>query len=343
VNEIMTFNNEELGRVREITIDDEYWFCGKDICFIFGDKNHNRTLGRIDPEDKQIIKITDSMGRKQDAIFINESGLYTCLFAMQPQKAHNYGVSDEYPIEVQQRIDKLHKFKRWVTHEVIPSIRKTGSYSTNKNEQGINDHLIEIVNLQQDEINRLKKTHRDAAFAHPFQISALHHVLRDNGYNINHVKLCKRLRDEGYLEYYSANGRNYNVPTTKSLDLGIMYEDQSVYQGSFVIPVTYITVKGQKYFIDLYCTPHEVIATDMKPMQFCRDLHNCGYSKRPLELMQWMRDNGYLKREGHVNIATEKSLKMGLMKDNVTRSGNYENHHTIVTGEGQKFFKILLM
>lgn len=337
MNDIMTFENEGFGKVREITINGEPWFVGKDICDYFCVSNSRNVMERLCSDEKGVQSV-DTLGGKQNMTVVNESGLYHIIFTMYPKKSNR--ISDE---EFANRMAKIEKFRRWVTHEVIPSIRKTGSYSTNKNEQGINNHLLKIVNLQQDEINRLKKTHRDAAFAHPFQISALHHVLRDNGYNINHVKLCKRLRDEGYLEYYFANGQKYNVPTTKSLDLGIMYEDQSVYQGSFVIPVTYITVKGQKYFIDLYCTPHEAIATDMKPMQFCRDLHNRGYSKRPLELMQWMRDNGYLKREGHVNIATEKSLKMGLMKDNVTRSGNYKNHHTIVTGEGQKFFKVLLM
>lgn len=335
MNDITVFNNKEFGKVREITINGEPWFVGKDVAEALGYENINKAVQmHVYDEDKKVL---DFKGFSQNGTtqklwsgndfskktIINESGMYALIFGS--------------------KLESAKRFKRWVTHDVIPSIRKTGSYSTNKNEQGINDHLLEIVNLQQDEINRLKKTHRDAAFANPFKISALHHVLCDNGYNISHVKLCKRLRDEGYLKYHFANGRNYNVPTTKSLDLGIMYKDQSVYQGSFVIPVTYITVKGQKYFIDLYCTPHEAIATDMKPMQFCKDLHRRGYSKRPLELMQWMRDNGYLKRDGHVNIATEKSLEMGLMKDNVTRSGNFENHHTIVTGEGQKFFSVLLM
>lgn len=108
---------------------EEPWFVGKDVCQIFGDKNHNRSIGRVDTVDKRQEIIVDSLGREQKAVFVNESGLYSLLFAMQPQKAHNDGVSDEYPIEVQERIEKLHKFKRWVTSEVLPSIRKTGSYS----------------------------------------------------------------------------------------------------------------------------------------------------------------------------------------------------------------------
>lgn len=67
-------------------------------------------------------------GGIQKMTIINESGLYSLLFAMQPQKTNNNGVTDAYPIEVQERINKLRKFKRWVTSEVLPSIRKHGYY-----------------------------------------------------------------------------------------------------------------------------------------------------------------------------------------------------------------------
>lgn len=141
-NEIKVFENEEFGKVRTVVIDDEPWFVGKDVCLIFGDKNHNRSLGRIDPSDKRAIDILDSKNRTQSPTFVNESGLYSLLFSMQPQKANNDGVSDAYPIEVQERIDKLHKFKRWVTAEVLPSIRKTGSYSIQSKQDNEEDVII---------------------------------------------------------------------------------------------------------------------------------------------------------------------------------------------------------
>lgn len=129
MNELQIFNNQEFGEVRTVDIDGEVWFVGKDICKAFGDKNHNRSIGRIDDEDKNIVPIIDSIGREQNIVVINESGLYALLFSMQPQKTNNNGVvSDAYPIEVKERIEKLHRFKRWVTHEVLPSIRKTGGY-----------------------------------------------------------------------------------------------------------------------------------------------------------------------------------------------------------------------
>lgn len=129
---LQIFNNTELGSVRSLMINNNPWFVGKDICTVFGDKNHNRSLGRVDAEDKREEEVTDSLGRTQKAIFVNESGLYSLLFSMQPQKTNNGGVSDAYPIEVQERIEKIHKFKRWVTSEVLPSIRKHGIYAVDE-------------------------------------------------------------------------------------------------------------------------------------------------------------------------------------------------------------------
>lgn len=146
MNEITIFENPEFGKVRTLQISGEPWFVGKDVCEIFGDKNHNRSIGRVDTVDKRHERITDSLGREQKAVFVNESGLYSLLFAMQPQKANNNGVSDAYPIEVQERIEKLHKFKHWVTSEVLPAIRKTGSYSITDNSYSNADMaLLKIV------------------------------------------------------------------------------------------------------------------------------------------------------------------------------------------------------
>lgn len=160
MNQLTIFNNEEFGTIRAIEKDGEPWFIGKDICQIFGDKNHNRSIGRIDAEDKREEEIVDSMGRKQKAIYVNESGLYSLLFAMQPQKSNKNGVPDAYPIEIKERIEKLKKFKRWVTSEVLPSIRKHGVYMTDSkaydllhNEGSLADLLLQAgEQLKQKEI-----------------------------------------------------------------------------------------------------------------------------------------------------------------------------------------------
>ena len=119
--------------MRSLLINNEPYFVGKDVCHAFGDTNHNRSLSKIDNSDKRITTIKDNLGRTQKITVINESGLYALLFSMQPQKSNkNDGVQDAYPIKTQERIEKLQKFKRWVTHDVLPTIRKTGGYVNNE-------------------------------------------------------------------------------------------------------------------------------------------------------------------------------------------------------------------
>lgn len=147
-NALQIFKNEEFGSIRTFVKNGEYWFVGRDVCNAFQDKNPNRSIGRIDDCDKRFLKIKDSLGREQTVTVINESGLYALLFAMQPQKANKDGVSNAYPIEVQERIEKLRRFKRWVTHDVLPTLRKTGSYSMNPQENKPdtqNDAILQVL------------------------------------------------------------------------------------------------------------------------------------------------------------------------------------------------------
>lgn len=84
MNYIQELGDKEFSEIRIIEQDGEPWFIGKDICNYFDDSNHIRTLKRVDDIDKQIVELIDSMGRKQSAIAVNESGMYTMLFTMQP-------------------------------------------------------------------------------------------------------------------------------------------------------------------------------------------------------------------------------------------------------------------
>ena len=127
-NVMMVFNNEQFGDIRTVIINGEPWFVGKDICEAFGDTNYRRSLRRLDDEEKGVSQIT-TPGGNQDMAIINESGLYSLLFYMQPQKAKGVSQNDQ---AIADRIDLLKRFKRWVTSEVLPSIRKTGSYSNPK-------------------------------------------------------------------------------------------------------------------------------------------------------------------------------------------------------------------
>lgn len=124
MNNLQIFNSEEFGEIRTVTIDNEPWFVGKDVCEAFGDTNYRRSISNIDDSDKGVSQM-DTPGGKQNMIIINESGLYALLFQMQPQKAKGVSQNDEL---INERVEKLHRFKHWVTSEVLPSIRKTGGY-----------------------------------------------------------------------------------------------------------------------------------------------------------------------------------------------------------------------
>jgi len=124
--------------VRTIQRDSVPWFAGKDVCAVFGDTNHNRSLSRVAGEDKTVVAVSTPVGVR-NVIFISESGLYDLLFSMQPQKANTGGVQDAYPTDLSERIKQLHTFRRWVTHEVLPSICKHGAYLTH-------DKLEEVLN-----------------------------------------------------------------------------------------------------------------------------------------------------------------------------------------------------
>lgn len=106
------FQNAEFGSVRTITLDNEPWFVGKDVAEALGYSNSRKALAdHVDEDDKfqdDGVTIRDTIGREQTPTFINESGVYSLIFGS--------------------KLDNAKKFKKWVTSEVLPSIRKTGSY-----------------------------------------------------------------------------------------------------------------------------------------------------------------------------------------------------------------------
>lgn len=125
MNEISNFVNDDFGKIRSVQIDGEPWFVVSDICEIFSVTNRNRVMQDI-PEDEKGGTQMNTPGGLQTVAIVNESDLYSLLFALQPKKARN--VSSEY---VDMRTKQLAAFKRWVTHEVLPTIRKTGGYVHN--------------------------------------------------------------------------------------------------------------------------------------------------------------------------------------------------------------------
>lgn len=119
---LMLFNNPEFGDVRTVMINDEPWLVGKDVAEILGYGNTRDALARhVDSEDKiDGVVIVDAMGREQSPVLINESGFYSLVLRSNTEKAK--------------------RFKRWVTSEVLPSIRKNGGYI--ENQDSMSDETI---------------------------------------------------------------------------------------------------------------------------------------------------------------------------------------------------------
>lgn len=110
MNEIQIFNNEEFGQIRTILINEEPWMVGKDVAQALGYKNPQEAIREhVDEEDKGVSEIL-TPGGKQKMPVINESGLYSLIFSS--------------------RLESAKRFKRWVTSEVLPAIRRSGSYGT---------------------------------------------------------------------------------------------------------------------------------------------------------------------------------------------------------------------
>lgn len=267
-NKITVFENTEFGKVRTVTIDGEPWLVGKDVCLLFGDKNHNRSLGRVDEFDKRKVDLSDSLNRTQSVTIINESGLYALLFAMQPQKAHNGGVSDEYPIEIRERIEKLHKFKRWITSEVLPTLRKVGSYSLEQKPDSytIDDPIARAKRWIEEKEeylvleNKIKEDKPLVDFANKIlssdssiSMNDMAKLVAKNGIKIGRNRLFRLLRGKGILD-------SRNVPYQRYIEVQPWFEttEFTYYaNGKNNISITTkVTPKGQVGIVKMLTDSH---------------------------------------------------------------------------------------
>ena len=142
--------------VRVVMLDGEPWFVAKDVCRYFGDSDHKRSISRLDNDEISLIEVKDALGRMQNTTVINESGLYHLLFNFQPQQARCKDGGARITSHIEERQAKIKSFKRWVTHDVLPSIRKTGVYAVNQDhaELDINEELLNTTKALVLHINR---------------------------------------------------------------------------------------------------------------------------------------------------------------------------------------------
>lgn len=250
MNNLLIFENQTFGNIRVITEDGEPWFVGKDVALALGYANTRKALAdHVDAEDKDDgVTIRDSIGREQNAVLINESGLYSLVLGS--------------------KLDSAKQFKRWITHEVIPSIRKSGGYISGQEEMSDADLMAKALLVAQKQIEQrnamleqrdaqIKELTPKALFADAVSASEdtilvgdLAKILKQNGVEIGRDRLFAWMHKHGYLMKY---GSSKNVPTQKSMEMGLFEIKETVIHagdGRIKTDLTpKVTGKGQRYFL----------------------------------------------------------------------------------------------
>ena len=247
MNNISTFNNPAFGSVRAVSVNDEPYFVGKDVAEILGyERPTDAVRKRVDPDDRGVAKMETPSG-VQEMTVINESGLYSLILSS--------------------KLPKAKEFKRWVTAEVLPAIRKTGGY-VNDTAQFVESYFGQLepnqkhaLTMMFDESKRMSAQLKEQApkvlFANAVEtahnsilIGDLAKIIRQNGVDIGQKRLFEWLRQNGYL---IKDGQSKNMPTQKAMEMSLFEVKESTINnpdGSVRITrTTKVTGKGQTYFV----------------------------------------------------------------------------------------------
>lgn len=229
----------------------EPWFVLKDCMSILDLGNPTETVKMFDDDEFSTTEVIDSIGRRQQAYIISEPGLYRLVMRSRKPEAK--------------------EFQRWVTHEVLPQIRKTGGYIPTSESDSDEDIMARAVLVAQKTIDRknqqlqakdaqIKMLEPKARFADAVAASdgtclvgELAKMLRQNGMDIGQNRLFRLLQADGYL---GKSGSNRNVPTQRAMELGLFRIKETTVthaDGHTTVSRTpKVTGKGQRYFIDRY-------------------------------------------------------------------------------------------
>ena len=238
-NDIQIFNSEEFGDIRTVTVNNEPMFCLLDVCKALDIKNTTDVAKRLDADEVTRLNLG---GKSGETNFVNESGLYAVILRSDKPNAR--------------------KFRKWVTADVLPTIRKTGGYQMAQ-PQGKELLALAVLDAQKTieqqnkEIDRMrpKEIFADAVSSShtSILIGELAKILRQNGVQTGQRRLFTWLRENGYLV---KSGSSRNMPTQRSVERGLfeikvgMYVDGS---GANVPTKTAkVTGKGQQYFINKF-------------------------------------------------------------------------------------------
>ncbi|WP_072500541.1 phage antirepressor [Olsenella phocaeensis] len=255
------FNNPEFGEIR-ITRGEygEPWFVAKDVCEAIGITNRSRSMQLLDDDEKGCTHM-DTPGGVQNLATVNEAGFYKLILTFVPSKANNE--TPEQSATRKEKEDRVKRFQRWVTHEVLPAIRRDGGYMVARDETP-EETMARAVLLAQRTIERQKAQIEEmrpkALFADAVSASdgtclvgELAKMLTQSGFTIGQNRLFKLLRDDGFL---GKRGSNRNVPLQRYVEQGLFRIKETAVAHSdghvTINRTTKVTGRGQAYFVKRY-------------------------------------------------------------------------------------------
>lgn len=244
MNNIQLFTSAEFGDIRTIKDADAVYFVGKDVAQALGYSNQRDAIARhVDKEDKGVVK-RDTPGGAQDVTIINESGLYSLVLSS--------------------KLPSAKRFKRWITSEVLPALRRQGGYMLTSENETPEQIMARALKIADEALKRkdalIDELKPKALFCDAVSVSKntcligeLAKLMRQNGVDIGQNRLFERLRQDGYL---CRHGSNHNVPTQRAVDLGLFVIKETIIShadGHTTLQRTpKVTGKGQRYFIEKY-------------------------------------------------------------------------------------------
>lgn len=236
------FDNAEFGELRVLkTEDGEFWFVAVDVCSALSIGNPSQAMTRLDEDEKTLISNEGS----KPTNYVNESGLYALVLSSRKPEAK--------------------AFKRWVTHEVLPAIRRDGGYIATNPAESDEDVMARALLIAQKTIernqHRIAELEPKALYADAIMASKSTILVRDlaglltrNGYIIGQNRLFTKLREDGYL--CRRKGRSESKPTQRALEMGLFETYEHPFTHTDGTPDhrigVRVTPKGVRYFLERY-------------------------------------------------------------------------------------------
>lgn len=232
------------NKVRTVDMDGEAWFVLKDVCEVLNIADHKVVVRRLDEDEVCQTPLTDSMGRQQSTTIINESGLYHVILRSDKPEAA--------------------PFRRWVTNDVLPAIRKTGSYNAPQltRSQLLATALIAAHEELEEKDKQIAELTPKGVFADAVSASSqsilvgeMAKLLSQNGIQMGQNRLFSWLRENGYL-IKDRKRTDYNMPTQKSMELHLFeIKETSIAHSdghTSINKTPKVTGIGQVYFVNLF-------------------------------------------------------------------------------------------